>query len=61
MKIKFTTKEESNREQRENYIKLSPINRIYSFIKQVYIFNNFPLKKNKSTNSNFTITFYDEY
>ncbi len=39
MKIIFRTKDESNKSQRERFLKLSPAERVRAFLKYVYVFN----------------------
>lgn len=56
MEIKFQTKEESNRQQLENFLKLSGAERFYSFLRLSERLNHFPVKNYKSKNSkNFII------
>jgi len=42
MKISFTTKEESNASRREEFLKLSPPERVWSFFRMIYEMRDFP-------------------
>lgn len=42
MQIHFRTKEESNRAQEEEFLKLSPSERFYAFIKLMHDLRDFP-------------------
>ena len=44
MEIRFQTKEESNRQQQEDFLKLSKVERIYSFLRLMERVNQFPVK-----------------
>lgn len=55
MEINFQTKEISNLKQREEFLKLSPEQRIRNFFRLVYYFNNFPTQ-NKLPKNSFEIT-----
>ena len=55
MEIIFTTKQESNKRRQEEFLKLEPIERIYTFLELVVRVNKFPTKKNKEKNNNFVI------
>lgn len=56
MEIKFQTKEESNREQLENFLKLSGAERLYSFLRLSERLSYFPVKNYKNKKSkNFVI------
>jgi len=56
MKLEFLTKEESNRQQQEEFLKLSPAERFYAFLDLSYRLKDFPQQKNKKTISdNFVI------
>lgn len=54
MKIKFQTKEESNKEQREEFLKLSPSLRCYQFIQLMSAWSRYPTK-NREKKDNFII------
>ena len=56
MEIKFQTKEESNREQLDDFLKLSKAERIYSFLRLMYRMKQFPSKEKSSKKENFLIT-----
>ncbi|MDI6046207.1 hypothetical protein [Flavobacterium yafengii] len=58
MEINFRTKEESNRIQEENFLKLSPVERIYSFLQLIYFFKDFP-SQTEDENKNFIIVIKD--
>lgn len=45
MKISFRTKEESKRIQENDFLKLSPVERFYSFVRLMYMLKDFPSKK----------------
>lgn len=55
MKITFQTKEESNFQQRKDFLKLSPSERVVSFFSLIEQLKNFPTKKQKDNNHNFVI------
>ncbi|MAN28575.1 MULTISPECIES: hypothetical protein [Mesonia] len=56
MKIEFLTKEESNRQQQEEFLKLSPAERFYAFLDLSYRLKDFPHQENKKPPSdNFVI------
>lgn len=56
MEIQFQTKEESNKKQLENFLKLSKIERIYSFLNLMYRVNQFSTKNKVDKSANFLIT-----
>ncbi|MFY0483378.1 hypothetical protein ACI6PS_12315 [Flavobacterium sp. PLA-1-15] len=56
MKIQFQTKDDSNKKQLEDFLKLSKAERIYSFLKLMYRMKQFPQKKESSKKENFLIT-----
>lgn len=55
MELYFQTKEESNRKQLEDFLKLSKAERFYQFLRLMEKINQFPMKYKKDTNSNFII------
>lgn len=55
MEIRFQTKEESNKRQLENFLKLSGEERIYNFLKLSYLMKKFPTKSSPKQKDNFTI------
>lgn len=58
MEIKFQTKEESNREQREAFLKLAPKDRFYAFLDLCENLKKFPVKSPKKLpTENFIIEF----
>ncbi|MBP2284435.1 hypothetical protein H4V97_002753 [Flavobacterium sp. CG_23.5] len=56
MEIQFQTKEESNKKQLEIFLKLSKIERIYSFLNLMYRVNQFSTKNKVDKSANFLIT-----
>lgn len=56
MKIQFQTKEESNKIQLESFLKLSKVERIYSFLNLIHKVNQYPSKIKVDKSSNFWIT-----
>lgn len=56
MKIQFQTKEESNKRQREEFLKLSGMERIYSFLNLAYRVNQYPTKNKIDKSKNFILT-----
>ncbi len=56
MEIKFQTKEQSNQQQQDAFLKLSKVNRIYAFLHLMERMNQFPVKnKVVSNQDNFLI------
>lgn len=55
MEIKFQTKEESNKAQQEAFLKLSKIERFYSFLHLMYAMKDFPSKYKDEKKDNFKI------
>jgi hypothetical protein len=56
MEIKFQTKEESNKQQQEAFLKLSKVERFYSFLGLMYAVKKFPTKnKIEEKKHNFVI------
>lgn len=56
MEIRFQTKEESNKQQQEDFLKLSKIDRFYSFLRLMERVNQFPVKnKINKSKDNFLI------
>lgn len=56
MKIQFQTKEESNKMQLESFLKLSKVERIYSFLNLMHKVNQYPSKIKVDKSANFLIT-----
>ena len=56
MKIEFQTKEESNKIQLESFLKLSKIERIYSFLNLMHKVNQYPSKIKEDKSANFLTT-----
>ncbi len=56
MEIRFQTKEESNKQQQEDFLKLSKVERIYSFLRLSERISRFPTKNKVDKNKdNFLI------
>lgn len=56
MEIRFQTKEQSNKQQQEDFFKLSKIERLYSFLRLMERVNKFPVKNKQNKNKdNFLI------
>jgi len=55
MELFFRTKEESNKAQQEAFLKLSKVERIYSFLRLMEKVKQFPTKATKKQNNNFVI------
>jgi hypothetical protein len=56
MEIKFQSKEESNREQRESFLRLAPKDRFYAFLDLCENLKRFPVNStNKAPSDNFII------
>ncbi|MFV8351967.1 hypothetical protein [Flavobacterium sp.] len=55
MELHFQTKEESNRKQLEDFLKLSKTERFYHFLRLMEKVNQFPVKRKNDINSNFII------
>lgn len=56
MEIRFQTKEESNRQQQEEFMKLSGVDRVYSFWRLMERMSKFPVKNKIDKNKgNFII------
>jgi hypothetical protein len=60
MEIKFRTKEESNKEQLEEFLSLSKSERVKRFLALSRKIKKFPTKKIEEINTNFVISFYDD-
>ena len=56
MEIRFQTKEESNKKQLDDFLKLSKQERIYSFLRLMQDVKRFPTKVQDDKKSNFLIT-----
>lgn len=55
MEMRFQTKEESNKRQLEDFLKLSGAERIYRFLKLSTEMKKFPTKHEPDKSSNFVI------
>ena len=56
MEIKFQTKEQSNQQQQDAFLKLSKTERFYSFLRSMERFGAFPIKKKEEkSKDNFII------
>jgi len=51
MKMVFRTKEESNKIQEENFLKLTPVERVMVFFELIYFFKDFPTNKIEQNNN----------
>ena len=60
MEIHFRTKEESNRIQQEEFLKLAPVDRFYAFLDLMYAMKDFPSKERNKNKDNFVIKLYKE-
>ncbi|WP_158727910.1 MULTISPECIES: hypothetical protein [unclassified Flavobacterium] len=54
MKMSFRTKEESNKMQEKEFLKLTPVERVMKFFELIYFFKDFPVTT-KEKNNNFII------
>lgn len=58
MELKFQSKEESNREQRESFLRLAPKDRFYAFLDLCENLKKFPVKtRQELPTENFIIEF----
>jgi hypothetical protein len=56
MEIRFQTKEQSNKQQQDDFLKLSKAERFYSFLRLMERINQFPVKNKVNKNKdNFLI------
>jgi hypothetical protein len=56
MEIRFQTKEESNKQQQDDFLKLSKVERVYAFWRLMERMSRFPVKNKLTENkSNFII------
>lgn len=56
MEIRFQTKEESNQQQQQDFLKLSKVERFYSFLRLSERISKFPVKNKQNKNKdNFLI------
>ncbi len=55
MEITFKTKDESNKLQQDDFLKLSKAERIYRFLELMLIINKYPTKNRNKKNKNFVI------
>lgn len=56
MEIRFQTKEESNKQQQDDFLKLSKVERIYAFLSLMQQMSKFPIKnKEDKSKDNFLI------
>ncbi len=60
MEINFQSKEESNKMQREEFLKLSPSQRVSAFIKLMYKMRKYPVPHKKDKTNNFLIVIEDD-
>lgn len=55
MKIEFKNKSQSNAEQKQEFLALTPVERIYTFLNLMQRVNRFPTKNKISKKDNFNI------
>ena len=55
MEINYRTKEKSNRIQQQEFLKLSPAERFYAFLRLSDALRDFPVKNKKDKSGNFLI------
>jgi hypothetical protein len=60
VEIKFTTKEQSNFEQEQAFLKLSPHERFVAFIRLSNQILKLPRLKSKDKKNNFVLSLYEE-
>ena len=60
MEIKFTTKEQSNFEQEQAFLKLSPHERFVAFIRLSNQILKLPTRKPQEKKNNFVVSLYQE-
>jgi len=60
MKIDFRTKEKSNKIQRESFLALTSVQRIYAFFDLMYRLKDYPVAKSEERNDNFLIVIKDD-
>lgn len=58
MELLFQTKEESNQQQVEEFLKLPKTERVLHFLSMVEQFNQFPSKKKEEKSGNFNIVIH---
>jgi hypothetical protein len=60
MEVNFRTKEESNKIQQEEFLKLSPVERYYAFLDLMWSLRHLPIKDKKYKSDNFQIVIESE-
>ena len=60
MEVHFRSKEESNKIQQEEFLKLSPAARIYAFLDLMYKMRKYPTLSKTKKNDNFLIVIKDD-
>ncbi len=60
MEINFRTKEKSKKIQRESFLELTPVQRIYAFFDLMYRLKDYPVTKSEERNDNFLIVIKDD-
>ncbi len=60
MKVSFRTKEESNQEQQQEFLKLLPVERIYAFLGLMDRLKDYPTKADPKNKNNFLIEITSE-
>lgn len=58
MELLFQTKEESNQQQKEEFLKLPKSERVWQFFSLVEQFSQFPTKRKEDKSSNFSIVIH---
>ncbi|MXO07404.1 hypothetical protein [Flavobacterium sp. HBTb2-11-1] len=60
MEIRFQTKEESNKRQQEDFLKLSKVERFYAFLRLSERISKFPVKNKVNKNKDNFLIVIDE-
>jgi hypothetical protein len=60
MKIRYSTKEESNKVQRDDFLKLTPVQRFYSFLDLMNNLRKYPVNSKIVQKRNFLIEIKDD-
>lgn len=60
MEVNFRTKEESNKIQKEEFLKLSPVERYYAFLDLMWSLRHLTIKDKKDKSDNFQIIIESE-
>ncbi len=59
MELKFQSKEESNKMQREEFLKLTPSQRVSAFFNLIYKLRKYPTRSSFEKSNNFLIVIKD--